>query len=493
MDRARKTSDERGPTGSNTNRWIWPFELLEQIGEGGMGVVYRARYVVNNREVAVKILPKDVTDKTALARFERETEVLKDLKHPNIVRSFGGVCEDKCRFYAMELVEGGSLDDMIQRRGRLSSEQVMEYALQMCAALECSHKQGIVHRDVKPANFLIASNGQLKLSDFGLASVASQRKITQPGKTAGTFLYMAPEQIKGQEVTPRTDLYALGCVLFEMMTGKPPFAAETPAAMLNKHISEPAPRVSATLMDCPAVLDRLVERLLEKDPAKRPQSALEVARELRSVSQTVTVAPTRKRIGGQTTVGNQPMEMPTYRTTTTPAIETPIFSSRILALLLFATTVVAGLAIVSALIEHNAWQTESEHARQSEAMWIETATHSDSKVRMMALKNLAQLTGASEQVSEAVIHGLTDQSIEVRTAVVEAVGETGHSGDVYLTELKRLQQHDELEQIRTLATASMKKIQSAPEPPTSRWPAIAAALVVVVGALVWFFGLRHDS
>ena len=113
-------------------RWIWPFELKERLGEGGMGVVYRGRYVVKNIDVAVKMLPDDVTNPVVLARFEREMEVLKTLRHPNIVRSFGGVCEDKQRFYAMELMQGGSLEDQLQERGRLPWETVIEYGLQMC-------------------------------------------------------------------------------------------------------------------------------------------------------------------------------------------------------------------------------------------------------------------------------------------------------------------------------------------------------------------------
>src|SRR5262249_24462929 len=155
---------------------IWPFELLVQIGEGGMGVVYRARYVVNNREVAVKMLPADVTDKVVLQRFERELEVLKSLKHPNIVRCFGGLCEDKGRFYAMELVGGGTLESELERKGQLSWESVVEYGLQMCAALDWAHQQGVVHRDVKPSNFLLTPEGQLKLGDFGLATMAAARK-----------------------------------------------------------------------------------------------------------------------------------------------------------------------------------------------------------------------------------------------------------------------------------------------------------------------------
>ena len=228
-------------------RWIWPFELIEQIGEGGMGVVYRARYVVNNREVALKMLPGDVTDKVALARFERELEVLKNLKHPNIVRCFGGVSEDKQRFYAMELVEGGSLEDELQRRGRLTMERVVAYGLQMCAGLECSHKSGVVHRDIKPSNFLIGNDKQLKLSDFGLASVSASRRITAAGKTAGTLLYMAPEQIRGGDLSPQTDLYALGCVFYELLTGKPPFVGESPAQTMHMHCRSEIPRVSKIL------------------------------------------------------------------------------------------------------------------------------------------------------------------------------------------------------------------------------------------------------
>ena len=295
------------PKTEKQSLWIWPFELKEQIGEGGMGVVYRARYVVNDRELAVKMVPADVTDKTALARFEREMAVLKDLKHPNIVRCFGGVCENKRRFYAMELIPGGSLEDLLQQRGKFSWEQVVEYGLQMCAALECSHRHGVVHRDVKPGNFLIAANGRLKLSDFGLASVSTNRRITQMGKTAGTFLYMAPEQIRGKDLSPQTDLYALGCVLFELLSGRPPFVAETPAATLHMHCKRPPPRITETVLDCPVALEQLIDHLLAKDPTARPESASGVARVLRTVTQTITVRPVQSDTGAVTSVGNRPL------------------------------------------------------------------------------------------------------------------------------------------------------------------------------------------
>ena len=276
-----------------TQRWVWPFELLEQIGEGGMGLVFRARYVVNNREFALKMLPADVTDKTALARFEREMEILKNLRHTHIVRCFGGACEDKRRFYAMELVDGGTLEDLMQKRGRLFWETVVRYAIQMCSALEFSHAQGVIHRDVKPSNFLLLKNGSLKLSDFGLASVAAARKITAAGKTAGTLLYMAPEQIRGLDLSPKTDLYALGCVLFELLAGHPPFKGDSPAATMHLHCKKEAPRVTQFCVDCPIGLDRLIDRLLAKEPADRPESAAEVARELRLISETSRVATSK--------------------------------------------------------------------------------------------------------------------------------------------------------------------------------------------------------
>lgn len=178
--------------------WIWPFELQEKIGEGGMGIVYQARYVKDDRLFAVKLIPAEITNKTLIARFEREIEILKTLRHPNIVRAFGGVCEDKQRFYAMELVDGGTLWDKIQTHGFLPWEKVTDWGQQMCAALAYAHAKGIIHRDVKPNNFLVTKAGQLKLSDFGLVSVMSEAKLTADGRTLGTVQYMSPEQIRGK-------------------------------------------------------------------------------------------------------------------------------------------------------------------------------------------------------------------------------------------------------------------------------------------------------
>ena len=269
------------------SRWIWPFELLDKLGEGGMGVVYRARYVGNDRQVAVKLLPPGAaSNQTLLARFEREMDVLKQLRHPNIVHCFGGTCESKQWFYAMELIDGGSLADIIKQEGRLSWEVAIDYAIQMCDALEFAHNHGVIHRDVKPANFLITKQGQLKLSDFGLVTVVAGHRLTATGRTLGTADYMSPEQIRGKPpLTNRSDLYALGCVLYEMLTGKPPYAGETSIEVMHKHLNEPIPHVARVDFRGPLELDQLVCELLAKKPEQRPDSAAAVKSLLEDILQ----------------------------------------------------------------------------------------------------------------------------------------------------------------------------------------------------------------
>ena len=267
-------------------RWLWPFELIEKIGEGGMGVVYRARYSGNDRMVAVKLLPQEVAaDAVLLARFERELDVLKQLHHPNIVRCFGGTCESSQRFYAMELVDGGTLGELLERKGHLTWEFVVDYALQMCEALQYAHQNGVIHRDVKPGNFLLTKSGQIKLSDFGLASIATTNRLTAAGRTVGTIQYMAPEQIRGKTLTGRADLYALGCVLYEMLTGFPPYSGENAATVMQQHLTGPIPHAAASVLDCPLKLDQLICELLSKDADQRPATAAEVGWRLEEILQ----------------------------------------------------------------------------------------------------------------------------------------------------------------------------------------------------------------
>ena len=274
---------------STDQRRLGPFVLEAKLGAGGMGEVYRATHVETRRVVALKVLSaKAAGSKRIVARFARELEILKALKHPNIVRCYGGSRDGSQAYLVMELVSGGSLGALVRRRGRLPWETAIEYALQVCEGLAYAHEWGIVHRDLTPANLLLTEDGQVKIADFGIARVQYGKRLTAAKHTLGTVSYMAPEQIRGAPpVSHRTDLYTLGCVMFEMLTGKLPFACDSTAQMLYSHLDEAPPRVSSLVMDCPIWLDHLVNQLLEKDPLKRPHDASSVAQALREVKEKV--------------------------------------------------------------------------------------------------------------------------------------------------------------------------------------------------------------
>ena len=273
---------------------IGPFRIVRRLGVGGMGLVYEAVYKKNKRRVALKLLAPDLeAEPQLIARFEREMDILKKLKHPNVIRYFGGGAIGPQRFYAMELLAGGSLDDKLKERGSLSWEQTIEYSRQVAKALEHAHAAGVIHRDLKPANLLLTDRGSLKLSDFGIARDTQRTQLTAAGKTVGTMAYMAPEQIHGKDpIGRRTDLYALGCVMFQMLTGRTPFESETQPQMLFKHVNDLPESVREVTPDCPRGLDELIQELLEKEPADRPFDALAVQVKLDEVLKRATKATT---------------------------------------------------------------------------------------------------------------------------------------------------------------------------------------------------------
>jgi len=286
-------------------RQLGPFLIKEKLGGGGMGVVYRATYTKTGHQVALKLLHADQSAEPRLvARFERELEILKKLKHPHIVPCYGGGKVGSQRFMAMELVEGGSLHKELLRRRVLPWQEVVRMGLQICDALEHAHEHGIIHRDLKPSNLLLTTTGQLKLADFGIARDTDATGLTATGRTVGTFAYMAPEQIRGfPPVTHKTDLYALGCVLFELLAGRPPFEGQSPPEVMYAHVEKAPPRVTTIALDCPIWFDALLGQLLEKDPEKRPRDAAMVRQALLEIedrvreqasiaSQAVSGAPT---------------------------------------------------------------------------------------------------------------------------------------------------------------------------------------------------------
>jgi eukaryotic-like serine/threonine-protein kinase len=251
------------------------FELGATLGVGTVGTIFCARDRRTGQEVAVKILHPTVSgDALIRARFWREMMILEKLSHPNIIRYLGGGRDGEQLFFAMERADGATLKDLIGRSGRLNWGEAATCGIQISSALQHAHNHGIIHRDLKPANLLLTSSGELKLVDFGIARDTTSPDLTSQGLTVGTYAYMSPEQIVGnRSITGQTDLYALGCLLFEMLTGRPPFEGDNFAQLFEQHLHQTPPRVRSLAPDCPSELDDLVAALLNKSPDDRPFNA----------------------------------------------------------------------------------------------------------------------------------------------------------------------------------------------------------------------------
>ena len=224
----------QGPTVFNGR-----YELHRQLARGGMADVFLARDLLLDRPVAVKVLFDEFSDDpNFVERFRREAQRAANLNHPNIVSVYDWGEERGTYFIVMEYVEGRSLAEIIRTGGPLHPDRAAEVASEVAAALGFAHRNGIVHRDVKPGNVLLAPNGHVKVADFGIARAlaGAQNEITQAGIVMGTATYLSPEQAQGREVDPRSDLYALGVVLYEMLLGRPPFSGDTPVALATQHV-----------------------------------------------------------------------------------------------------------------------------------------------------------------------------------------------------------------------------------------------------------------
>ena len=260
------------------------YELEELVGTGGMSSVYRAHDRLLERKVALKILhPRLVDDAEYVERFRREAQAVAQLAHPNIVTVIDRGEDDGRQFIVFEYVGGDNLKQVVEREGALPISQVIAYAIEIAEGLAFAHGRGIVHRDVKPQNVLLNGDGRAKVTDFGIArSLDVDKGVTQTGTVLGTSSYIAPEQASGQPVDERSDVYSLGVVLFELITGELPFPGENFVAVAMQHVHEPAPRVLDRRGDVPPRLAALVDRMLAKDHAERP-SMDDVIRELEVV------------------------------------------------------------------------------------------------------------------------------------------------------------------------------------------------------------------
>ncbi|MFD5468359.1 protein kinase [Kitasatospora sp. NPDC127059] len=259
------------------------YELVEMLGVGGMATVWRGVDRVLGRQVAVKILNGGLADDPRFAeRFSREAQHAAMLVHPRIVMVFDSGVDQGTPFIVMELVNGRSLAAVLAQQPQLPVERAVGIAAAVCEALAVAHAAGLVHRDIKPGNIMITDDGGVKVVDFGIARAGSSSNLTQTASVLGTAAYLSPEQATASALDGRTDLYAVGCVLTEMLTGETPFTAEAPVAIAFKHVSEQPQPPSARRPGLPPGLDAVVLRLLAKDPAHRPADATAARAELLS-------------------------------------------------------------------------------------------------------------------------------------------------------------------------------------------------------------------
>ncbi len=257
------------------------YELGATLGSGGMAVVLEAQDRVLERTVAVKILRAQYgTDPVFLARFTREALNAARLSHPGLVTIFDAGVDDGTAYIVMELVHGRTVHEILRTTGPLPVGDAVAIAIDVCDVLDVAHRAGVVHRDIKPGNILISDDGRTRVFDFGIARTDGSDALTQVATVIGTAAYVSPEQAGGDPAGPRSDLYALGCALTEMLTGTPPYSAATPVALLYQQIHEPAPLPSSLRPEVSAELDAVVLHLLAKDPDDRPPTAMDARREL---------------------------------------------------------------------------------------------------------------------------------------------------------------------------------------------------------------------
>ena len=260
------------------------YEVIERAGVGGMAEVYRARDELLGREVAVKVLnERFARDRSFVERFRREAQSAANLNHPNIVSLYDYGADDGTYFIVMEFIDGRSLDTLLHSEGPLMPERAAEIASDVAQALQRAHAAGLVHRDIKPSNIMITSTGQTKVTDFGIARAVvsdGDQTMTQTGMVIGTAAYLSPEQAQGNPVDARSDVYSLGCVLYEILTGAPPFAGDSPLSIAYKHVREDPPPPSSKNPDVPPALDAIVMKALAKNPDNRYATAVDLKQDL---------------------------------------------------------------------------------------------------------------------------------------------------------------------------------------------------------------------
>ena len=261
------------------------YRIEERVGRGGMGVVYRAEHLNLRRRAAIKIIAPDLAESEGFrGRFSREARIAAALQHPNIVTVYDAGEVDGLLYLAMQYIEGFDLSGMLRREGRLRPYRAIDVCRQVAAALDAAHAMGLIHRDVKPANVLIEGRTAF-LTDFGLTKRldGTHAELTRSGDVVGTIHYVAPEQIEGTQVSPRSDVYSLGCVLYHCLSGQVPFGHDTDVAVIYAHLSEDPPRLSTIRPELAGGLDAVFAKALDKSPDRRFSTCMDLVNAARAV------------------------------------------------------------------------------------------------------------------------------------------------------------------------------------------------------------------
>lgn len=474
--RPKKQRPER--TQHKKGEVVWPFRIKRVLGGGAMGDVYLAEHITDGELVALKFIPESLKDNKVLsARFRREMLVLQQLRHPSIVRFLSNLNEEDDEeppYYAMEFVGGGTLADLLRVRVRLSSEETFHYAVQILGALSAAHKHGVIHRDVKPSNLLISKDRRaLKLCDFGLAMVLGGTQLTQHGQTIGTPWYMSPEQIRGEDrITAATDLYAVGAILMEALTGKPPFVGDTHFSILNQHLSDEPPLVSSRVPNLANIsfVDRFVSQLLEKDPARRPHNAGDLIAdigntfrlpELRHAAvpedRNTRQRPVRRKQRGNSDSGSSPKA-------TTPArvawARTADFWQRLRtgnrSALILALAASLTLNVVLLFSDRGSMS-------RSEMTWIEEIPDRSVPIRRIAPPFLAILSRSEPEALNSLIDLLDAEEPEVRSNALFAISQLGQGAEQFRSRVQSMTR-DESAVVRESAERTLQCIDEGPPP-----------------------------
>ena len=253
------------------------YEILEKIGNGGMATVYKAKCHVLNRFVAVKVLKEEfITDIDFIKRFRSEAQTAASLTHPNIVSIYDVGNEGDVYYIVMELIQGKTLKEIIVEDGKLSWKWSVNIAIQIASALETAHRNNLIHRDIKPHNIIITEDGMAKVTDFGIAKAVSNSTITAFGTTIGSVHYFSPEHAKGGVTDAKSDIYSLGIVMYEMLTGRVPFDADTPVSVALMQVQEEPIEPRKLNPQIPISVNNIILKAMQKDPADRYQNATEM-------------------------------------------------------------------------------------------------------------------------------------------------------------------------------------------------------------------------